>query len=84
MRRAEAPPLSEREQILSTVSPRTVSDHWSAQFRAGSARILSGLASGAAPPLRFERLARLRFYGHPGFSGGAFRGPFSMPVAWRA
>lgn len=44
MRQDGAPHLAERRAIFPTVSPKTVRDHWMAQFRALTAEILAELA----------------------------------------
>lgn len=44
MRKDGAPHMAERRAVFPTVSPRTVKDVWTAQFRARTARILGDLA----------------------------------------
>jgi cytochrome P450 len=44
MRKDGAPHMAERKAIFPTVSPKTVRDVWTAQFRADTARILDDLA----------------------------------------
>ncbi|MEX2520748.1 MAG: cytochrome P450 [Paracoccaceae bacterium] len=65
MRRDGEPHLSERKQMFPSVSPRTVRDHWSAQFRADAGRTLAALA-----PLGYCEL--IRDYAMP-VSGDALR-----------
>ena len=39
--------MAERKAIFPTISPKTVKQHWTAQFQAHADRILDGLGAGA-------------------------------------